>query len=104
MEILWIRQKAQGVFQLTDHAEEERIDEDISIDDIQSGAVEAGNLGRLCQSERIRGETCLVLGHAINGNPIHLVVARLSTDSLRVVTVYIPRPPKWVDARTRRPT
>jgi hypothetical protein len=52
-----------------------------------------------------RGESCLVLGYA-GAKPIHAVLgwARIrgeDEDILRIITVYIPQPPKWHDSRTR---
>jgi len=102
MEISWIREKALGVFQLTDHAEEERLDEDISIEDIQAALSRAEMLEDYATRKDVRGEACLVLGKDKNGKPIHLVVACVSKEILRIVTVYIPRPPKWTDERTRK--
>lgn len=49
-----------------------------------------------------RGESCLILGYA-EGRPIHIVCGYTSTQSIRVITVYLPKFPKWVDEKTRRP-
>ncbi|MDZ4341552.1 MAG: DUF4258 domain-containing protein [Candidatus Binatia bacterium] len=48
-----------------------------------------------------RGESCLILGYA-EARPIHVVCGYTSTRSIRVITVYLPKPPKWEDERTRR--
>ena len=102
MDIVWIHLKAQGVFQLTEHAEEERLDENISIEDIQTALLSAEILEDYSDRKDARGKSCLVLGKDKMGKPLHLVVSCISADILRIVTVYIPRPPKWADAENRR--
>ncbi|MBI4680343.1 MAG: DUF4258 domain-containing protein [Nitrospirae bacterium] len=41
-----------------------------------------------------RGESCLVAGFTEAGKPIHIVCGRRG-DWLVIITVYIPRPPKF---------
>lgn len=48
-----------------------------------------------------RGASCLALGFS-KGQPIHVVCGRSKSDWLLIITVYIPREPKWRDPRTRR--
>lgn len=47
-----------------------------------------------------RGSSCLVLGYSQN-RPIHIVCGYTFTKWIRIITVYIPRLPKWIDERTR---
>jgi hypothetical protein len=47
-----------------------------------------------------RGPSCVVLGYA-EGRPIHIVCGRAKNDWLLIITVYIPKPPQWLDPRTR---
>jgi hypothetical protein len=49
-----------------------------------------------------RGESALVLGHAMDGRPIHAVCAFDPLGSLLIITVYEPDPREWRDERTRR--
>jgi hypothetical protein len=49
-----------------------------------------------------RGPSCLVLGYAHQGYPIHIVCGRTPRGDLRIITVYLPSLPKWLDERTRR--
>jgi len=53
-------------------------------------------------SDDLRGESCLVLGYGEIGVPIHVVCGKTKQNSLRIITVYIPSTPKWLDDRTRR--
>ncbi len=46
-----------------------------------------------------RGESCLIVGFA-NDVPIHIVCAWRG-EKIVLVTVYVPRPPKFVDPWTR---
>ena len=52
-----------------------------------------------------RGSSCLIAGHS-GSKPVHIVIgwSRAMVGNggiLRVITVYIPQPPKWSDYRTR---
>ncbi len=46
-----------------------------------------------------RGDSCLILGF-VEGKPIH-VVCGWRADAVVVITVYIPKPPKFINPRTR---
>ena len=46
------------------------------------------------------GESCLVLGFSEN-IPIHAVVGWRG-EKIAIITVYVPKPPKFIDPRTRR--
>lgn len=49
-----------------------------------------------------RGPSCLVLSFAQQGYPIHAVCGKTPRGDMRIITVYIPMPPKRLDPRTRR--
>ncbi|MCX6029423.1 MAG: DUF4258 domain-containing protein [Chloroflexi bacterium] len=52
--------------------------------------------------EDVRGHSCLMLGYAENGRPVHVVCAP-KPDYLAVITAYVPSPRQWEsDWRTRR--
>ncbi|MGQ9628281.1 MAG: DUF4258 domain-containing protein [Anaerolineae bacterium] len=48
-----------------------------------------------------RGESCLIVGFATDGTPIHTVCGWRGEDVV-IITIYIPRPPKFIDPWTRR--
>lgn len=48
-----------------------------------------------------RGPSALVLGHTGDGRAVHAVCAFDPSGTLLVVTVYEPKPPRWVNERTR---
>lgn len=99
MNILEIkRQFKLGKFEISWHAEKERYAEDISIDDIRS-AIKSGEILEDYPQDA-RGPSCLVLGSS-KGRPIHIVCGYSAKGWIRVITVYLPKVPKWIDKRTR---
>ena len=69
-----------------------RPDRMISISDVRK-AVEQGELVE-DYPEDARGHSCLILGHGIDGTPIH-VVCSPKTDYLAIITAYIPSSQEW---------
>lgn len=104
LDIAEIRaQFGQGAYEVSMHAQQERLEEDLDVVDIE----EAIRNGVVLEDypDDPRGPSCLILGYAA-GRPIHLVVGwareRESGRRIpRVITVYEPQPPKWVDPRMR---
>ena len=94
----------QGEYEFSFHAQQERLEENLDVTEIEAALV--GNAEILEEYPKDpRGESCLTLGFA-GARPIHLVLgwARRQQDGskrLRVITVYIPSLPKWVNPRTR---
>ena len=85
-------------FVLSQHAHEERQAESISIDDIKTAILD----GEMIENypEDRRGESCLVLGYS-NVRPIHIVCGKAKIGWLKIITVYIPSPPKWLTSKQR---
>ena len=104
MDINTIRQLVrQGQYELSIHAQQERLAEDLDVTEIEA-ALAQGEIVEAYPDDP-RGESCLVLGYA-GIKPIHAVLGWTSPrgeqeKTLRIITVYIPQPPKWSDARTR---
>jgi hypothetical protein len=93
----------QGRYEFSIHAQQERLEEDLDVAEIEE-AIAGGEILEEYPSDP-RGESCLILGYA-HSQPIHAVLGWVRKGSegekmLRIITVYIPRPPKWRDARTR---
>lgn len=93
----------QGEYELSIHAQRERLEEDPDVVQVEEALLNGEILEQYPDDPR--GESCLVVGH-VGGKPIHVVVgwARRSggRPSLRIITVYVPQPPRWRDPRTRR--
>jgi hypothetical protein len=102
MDIQWIHRKCQEPFVITGHADEECVEDDISLADIKRALGAGEILEQYADRKDLRGDSCLMLGHGVDRTPIHMVLARNNSDRLVVVTVYRPMPPKWVNERTRR--
>ncbi len=99
MNIDTIRTRVEnGKWLISHHADQAAADEDISIAEIRSALLNGEILEYYPDTGR--GESCLILGYAGN-KPIH-VVCGWRKDAVVIITVYIPRPPKFVDPRTRR--
>ena len=48
-----------------------------------------------------RGPSALIAGQDGQGRWMHVVCGNFEQDSLLVITVYLPQPPKWRDPFTR---
>ena len=93
-----------GKYEFSFHAQQERLEENLDIQEIEEAVVSQGEILEEYPDDP-RGESCLVLGFA-RAHPIHVVLgwtARKRNDQkvLRVITVYSPTLPKWTDPRTR---
>lgn len=53
--------------------------------------------------EAPRGPKCLVSGRAMSGRPVHVVCTTGRADVLFIVTVYEPKPPKFISPTERGP-
>ena len=99
MEIGEIQSKVKREqYEISFHAENERYAENVTIPDLEA-AIRNGEILEDYPGDP-RGPSCLVLGYSQVG-PIHVVCGYVSTNWIRIITVYIPRFPKWIDARTR---
>jgi len=93
----WIRERAnKREFQLTGHAHKERQEETIKAKEIRDALMKCEILENYPDDPR--GASCLVLGYS-EGRAIHVVCGRTKGDWLLVITVYIPRPYKWITHR-----
>ncbi|MBI3962974.1 MAG: DUF4258 domain-containing protein [Deinococcus sp.] len=100
MDIAWIRaQVAPGDYEYSVHAEAERQAERPRVQDVENALLNGDVLEDYPHDPR--GPSCLVLGFS-GRKPVHIVCGHTSLGKLRVITVYIPRTPKWSDPRTRR--
>jgi len=83
----------RGAVRFTLHAHQEMVEEDISVDEV----LEALSLCDIVEDypEHRRGACCLVTGQTAAGRPLHIVCTS-GHPVLVVITVYEPKPPKWV--------
>jgi hypothetical protein len=93
----------RGWYEFSIHAQHERLAEDLDVVEVEE-AVQNGELLEEYPNDP-RGWSCLVLGYTA-AKPIHVVLGwapsrRGDIGVLRIITVYLPRPPRWRDPRTR---
>jgi hypothetical protein len=92
-------QAAAGAFSLPQHAHKEMVEEEISLDALLA-AIQRGEILEEYPQHR-RGACCLVSGQTAEGRPLH-VVCTTAQPVLILITVYEPRPPKWLTPWKRR--
>ena len=89
-----------GDLRVTQHAQQEMTEEQISLDDV----LEAISQGIVLEDypQHRRGACCLVYGRTRAGRAVH-VVCTSAQPTLIIITVYEPKLPKWITPRQRRP-
>ena len=90
-------------YEFSIHAQQERLEDDLDITDIEAAIMNGEVLENYPDDPR--GESCLLLGY-VRENPLHIVVgwSRMKfgdKKALRIITVYVPQPPKWRTPRRR---
>jgi hypothetical protein len=93
-----------GKYEVSFHAQQERLEEDLDLIQIEAAIIDQGELLEEYPDDP-RGESCLLLGF-VGPRPIHVVLGwttmRTETQRmLRLITVYTPTAPKWINPRTR---
>ena len=92
-KIDWIRDRVKkGEYYFSKHGDQERQNDNLTVDDVE----EALTTGRILEQyeDTGRGESCLVAGFTEGGIPVHAVCG-MRGDWLAVITVYVPRPPRF---------
>ena len=90
----------QDQFYLSHHAQIERGEEKIKIDDIVNCILNGEVLESYPNDQR--GESCLIAGKCLDDRWLHVLCGNFYKDNILIITVYIPQPPKWIDPFTRR--
>ncbi|MDI6791450.1 MAG: DUF4258 domain-containing protein [bacterium] len=85
-------------YEISFHGEKERYAEEIAISDLET-AIYNGEILEDYPDDP-RGPSCLVLGYSQN-KPIHIVCGSTPTKWIRIITVYLPKLPRWINERTR---
>jgi hypothetical protein len=94
-------QAAKQDIRVTQHAQEEMDEEEITLDEV----LEAIASGQILEDypEHRRGPCCLLYGRSQKGRPLH-IVCTTAQPLLILITVYEPLPPKWVSPTKRSKT
>jgi hypothetical protein len=92
-------QAATENIRITQHAQQEMVEEDISLDEVLQAIIR----GHILENypEHRRGACCLLNGLTQNSRPLH-IVCTTARPVLIIITVYEPKPPKWMTPTQRR--
>lgn len=84
---------------ITQHAQQEMAEEGITLNEV----IEAIATGTILENypEHRRGACCLLNGVSKNDRPLH-IVCTTAQPVLIIITVYEPKPPKWITPTQRR--
>jgi hypothetical protein len=90
-----------GEFRITQHAQQEMVEEDITLGEV----IEAISTGTILEDypQHRRGPCCLISGETGDQRQLH-VVCTTDLPLVVVITTYEPKPPKWVTPSRRRET
>ncbi|MEW5766194.1 MAG: DUF4258 domain-containing protein [bacterium] len=94
--------RAQAIeenIRITQHAQQEMAEENITLDEILQVIATAQILENY--PEHKGGPCCLLNGVTVHGRPVH-IVCTTAQPVLIVITVYDPKPPKWVTPTQRK--
>lgn len=102
LEVVLKRIRAQADVEnirVTQHAQQEMVEENIVLNEV----LEAIAAGQILENypEHRRGACCLLNGLTKNGRPLH-IVCTTARPILIIITVYEPKPPKWITPVQRR--
>lgn len=93
IELAWIHERIRREeFFFSRHGDQERQNDDLTVADVRDAL--GGGICIEQYEDTGRGESCLLAGFTPAGIPVHAVCGRRG-DWLVVVTVYIPRPPRF---------
>jgi len=97
LEQIRVQAEAENI-RITQHAHQEMVEENITFDEV----LEAVSTGQILENypKHRRGACCLLHGVTHTGRPLH-IVCTATRPILIIVTVYEPKPPKWVTPTER---
>lgn len=84
---------------VTQHAQQEMAEEGISLDEVLEAIATGGILENY--PDHRRGACCLLNGVTNNDRSLH-IVCTTAQPVLIIITVYEPKPPKWITPTQRR--
>nr|VFJ49101.1 MAG: protein of unknown function (DUF4258) [Candidatus Kentron sp. DK] len=99
LSIDWVRENLQrDEYYLSKHAEQERQNDNLTLSEIREALWNGVVLEYY--EDTGRGESCLVAGFTGRGKPIPVVCGERK-DTLVIITVYIPMPPRFISPYER---
>ena len=89
-----------GRVRITDHADEEAVDDDLTFEEIYSSVLQGEIIEDYPTDKPF--PSCLVMGKNFSGQAIHSVWAYHPKNQWAVlITVYRPDPDRWIDWKVR---
>jgi hypothetical protein len=101
-EVVLERIRAQAAVEnirITQHAQQEMVEEDVTLAEVLQAIATAQILENY--PEHRRGACCLLNGLTHKGRALH-IVCTAAQPVLIIITVYEPKPPRWVTPTQRR--
>jgi hypothetical protein len=99
MDMHWIVSRVkEGQYFFSQHADEERMNDNLLVSEIEESII-SGSILESYENDP-RGNSCLLVGFTQQGKPIHTVCGQ-SGETLVLITVYIPTPPKFINPYER---
>ena len=95
----WIKQcVTEQSYRFSRHGDKERQNDALTLDEVEQALLN----GRIIEqyADTGRGESCLLAGFSDAGKPVH-VVCGIMGETLVIITVYIPTPPKFINPYER---
>ena len=96
-----IRTKIQaGQFEFSKHAVDQSILRQISVQELREAIADSEIIEDYPEDKY--GPSCLILGFAQAGRPLHIQCSYPSRPLVKIITLYEPDPVRWIDFRVRR--
>ena len=94
------RKLAEGACRLSDHALRRVVERNISSQMIR----EAGEQAEVIEDypDDKYGPSCLLLVVSSADIPWHVHVSRRAEETVKIITLYVPDPERWIDNRIRK--
>ena len=93
-------QLTQGQFEFTRHALKRAVERNISEAEIREAGAQLTIIEDYPADKY--SPSCLLLGYARSGRPLHFQVSLADSDVAVIVTLYEPDETEWMEHRTRR--
>ena len=91
---------ASGQFEFSRHAFRRAVERNVAESEIMAAGKDAVIIEDYPDDKY--SPSCLLLGFALAGRPLHIQVSRQEADKVRIITLYEPNEEEWVRFRERR--
>ena len=93
LRLKWIKNCIKrNKYYFSGHGDSERKNEDLMIVEIEEAILSGQVIEQYPDTGR--GQSCLIVGFTKKGKPIHMICGKRG-DSCVIITVYVPKPPKF---------